>query len=192
MSGATASDAPASTAPGEVDRWHDLDALRGGAMLLGIALHGSMSFFVGFWVVEDVTADDDAYFDELFHAIHGFRMPLFFLLSGFFTTMLWRRRGLGSLLRHRARRIALPLAIGLFTIVPAVNWSIEWAIDNGVSDYIDESGDIWGAVFFRDARAVEALLDRGVDVGAPSPGTGDTVRIGATELEWEAQPWEPR
>lgn len=172
MTAAPTRDAAPSTV-GASHRWHELDALRGFAMLLGIALHASMSFFVGFWVVEDVTADDDAWFDELFHAIHGFRMPLFFLLSGFFTTMLWRRRGLSALVGHRLRRIALPLAIGMVTIVPAVNWSIEWAIDNGVDDYIDASGDIWGAAFFGDARAVEGLLDRGVPVDAPNP-EGDT------------------
>ncbi len=116
-----------------------------------------------------------AYFDEFFYAVHGFRMPLFFLLSGFFTAMLWRRRGLSSLVRHRIRRIALPLAIGMVTVVPAVNWSIEWAIDNGVADYVDESGDIWAAAFLGNERAVEVLLDRGVDVNAPNvAGNGDT------------------
>ena len=45
-------------------------------------------------------------------------MPVFFLMSGFFTALLWRRRGLGALLNHRLRRVALPLLIGMFTIVP--------------------------------------------------------------------------
>ncbi len=162
-------------APSAPTRWHDLDALRGFAMVLGIALHASLSFFPGFWVVEDVTADNDVYFDEFFYGVHGFRMPLFFLLSGFFTAMLWRRRGLNSLVRHRLRRIALPLAIGMVTVVPAVNWTIEWAIDNGVADYVDESGDIWAAAFLGNERAVEVLLDRGVDVNAPNVGgNGDT------------------
>ena len=152
-----------------VERWHHLDALRGFAMVLGIALHASMSFFVGFWVVQDVTADDGGWFDEFFHGIHGFRMPLFFLLSGFFTTMLWRRRGSARLVRHRLRRIALPLAIGMVTVVPAVTWSIEWAIENGLTDHVEQTGDIWTAVYFGNADAVEALLDRGVDVDAADP-----------------------
>jgi len=45
--------------------------------------------------------------------IHGFRMPLFFLLSGFFTAMLWQSRGLQRLWRHRLNRLGLPLAAGL-------------------------------------------------------------------------------
>jgi len=95
-------------------------------------------------------------------------MPLFFLLSGFFTTMLWRRRGLRSLLSHRVRRIALPLAIAMVAIIPAVNAASNWAIDNQVADYIESNSDIWTAVAFGEERAVEALLDRGVHVNARS------------------------
>ena len=73
---------------------HDLDALRGFAMILGIVLHASLAFFPAWWVVKDSQMADSTWIDELEAAIHGFRMPLFFLLSGFFTTMLWRRRGL--------------------------------------------------------------------------------------------------
>ena len=161
----TGSGIPTTTASG-AKRWHDLDALRGFAMLLGIALHASLSFFPWVWAVQDSTASYDGVFDEFFHAVHGFRMPLFFLLSGLFTAMLWRRRGLQNLLTHRLRRIAIPLAIGMVTIVPAVSWSVSWAIDNGVEDYIEEHADIWAAVFFGNADAVETLLDRGIDVNA--------------------------
>ena len=35
-------------------------------------------------------------------------MPLFFLVSGFFTAMLWRKRGVSSLLKHRYARIFIP------------------------------------------------------------------------------------
>ena len=97
-------------------RRYDLDALRGFAMLLGIALHAAIPF-VPYWRDGDAGGEQLYWFFEF---VHGFRMPLFFMLSGFFTTMLWRRRGLGSLLRHRLRRIALPLLIGVFTVLPAV------------------------------------------------------------------------
>jgi peptidoglycan/LPS O-acetylase OafA/YrhL len=40
-------------------------------------------------------------------------MQLFFLVSGFFTAMLWRERGLRNLLKHRAKRILLPLVVSL-------------------------------------------------------------------------------
>lgn len=149
-------------------RWHDLDALRAFAMLLGIALHASLSFFPWVWPVQDDTSSIEGPFDEFFHAVHGFRMPLFFLLSGFFTALLWRRKGLTNLLGQRIKRIALPLAIGMVTIVPAVTWSVGWAVDNGVSDYVEEHSDVWAAVFFGNADAVEVLLDGGVGVNAPN------------------------
>ena len=107
-----------------IERRHDLDALRAIAMLLGIALHAMISFIPGIgagWAVEDSQASEG--FGLMLAWIHGFRMPLFFLISGFFTMMLLRKRGLGALLLHRFKRIFLPLVIGVFTIVPAV-WGV--------------------------------------------------------------------
>ena len=137
-------------------RRHDLDALRGFAMLLGIGLHASLAFIPSFWPVQDETSGIGGPFDELLHAVHGFRMPLFFMLSGFFTTMLWRRRGLRSLLGHRIRRIALPLAIGVLTVVPLVSWVSEEAA-------ADRFENIWGAILFRNTTAVTGFLDDGLD-----------------------------
>ena len=90
----------------EKKRYNDLDALRAFAMLLGIVLHGVLSFFpVPIWPAQDlqqpeinvpvalaaplesaglkVPADYSPY-EFMLHAIHGFRLPLFFLVSGFF------------------------------------------------------------------------------------------------------------
>lgn len=98
-------------------RFHHLDALRATAMLLGIVLHASLAYTGGPWIVRD---EGHTGFSVVFFAIHGFRMQLFFLLSGFFTALLWRRLGLVGLLKQRAARIALPLLVGMFTIVPLV------------------------------------------------------------------------
>jgi peptidoglycan/LPS O-acetylase OafA/YrhL len=94
----------------------DLDALRSFAMLLGIALHASLSFFVFPWPVHDTQRSD--LLPLFLVAVHGFRMPLFFLLSGYFTMLVYRRRGLKSLLEQRFTRIFLPLVIATATIVP--------------------------------------------------------------------------
>ena len=101
-------------------RRHDLDALRGFAMLLGIALHGALSFLPIPWPAQD--SQQNELFGIFVSAVHGFRMPVFFAMSGFFTAMLWRRRGLRSLVNHRFQRIFLPLLLGVVTLVPAVNW----------------------------------------------------------------------
>jgi peptidoglycan/LPS O-acetylase OafA/YrhL len=103
------------------ERRHDLDALRAIAMLLGIALHAALPYAPGFpWVIRDSQTSD--VFALLFLCIHGFRMPLFFLISGFFTAMVWRRKGLRELLRQRAIRIFVPCLLGTFTILPLMTW----------------------------------------------------------------------
>lgn len=71
-------------------RFYDLDALRAVAMLLGIVLHSSV--FVRpeaqpLWPVHDSTVADDPTYKLVVETIHGFRMPVFFLLSGFFSAL---------------------------------------------------------------------------------------------------------
>ena len=100
-------------------RRYDLDALRGAAMLLGIGLHSAMPFGVGTWPIQDPQQHDG--FRWFFCAVHGFRMQLFFLLSGFFTCMLWQRRGLRTMLWQRFTRVAIPLVVGTLVIVPVMN-----------------------------------------------------------------------
>ena len=108
-------------------RFHDLDALRGFAMLLGILLHAGVFLVpVEYWPVHEAwaweTAPEANVYAWILSVIHGFRMPLFFLLSGFFTALLWQSRGLQRLWGHRLRRLGLPLLAGMFTVVPAIVW----------------------------------------------------------------------
>ena len=108
-------------------RVHDFDALRGFAMLLGILLHAGVFLVpVEYWPVHEAwaweTAPEANVYAWILSVIHGFRMPLFFLLSGFFTAMLWQSRGLQRLWRHRLNRLGVPLLAGMFTVVPAIVW----------------------------------------------------------------------
>jgi glucan biosynthesis protein C len=105
--------------PSAGERLHALDGLRATAMFLGIVLHGFASFAVGLpipWIVRDARAGIS--FDLAMAAIHGFRMPLFFFIAGFFAHLLWRRLGTRGFIAHRARRIALPFLLGMATIIP--------------------------------------------------------------------------
>ncbi len=155
------------------ERRHDLDALRAVAMLLGIALHAGLSFITFGWVVQD--SKTHWAFDLAFAAIHGFRMPVFFVMSGFFTAMLWRRRGLRSLLWHRVRRIALPLALCMVTVIPAMNWAIGFAFTSGAKGPAERHADadpresIWAAARAGDVDAIKAHLDAGADVNERDP-----------------------
>jgi glucans biosynthesis protein C len=91
-------------------RLHHLDALRGGALLLGVLLHALMPFLPGDpWLVND-TADSWAA-GAAIGVIHLFRMMLFMMLAGFFGRMVLHRRGAGAYLRDRLLRVGLPLPL---------------------------------------------------------------------------------
>ena len=126
-----------------MSRFHELDALRAFAMLLGVVLHGLLFLVTRDWVVVAPEISSELPYDDIVFAIHGFRMPLFFLLSGFFTALLWQRRDTRSLISHRTKRVGLPLLIGAFTIIPIQ--SLWWIFThNGDTD----AGTVlWTVVF---------------------------------------------
>lgn len=162
--------------PPASSRRHDLDALRAFAMLLGIALHAALSFAGGPWMVQD--SRTSGVFHLLIGAVHGFRMPLFFLLSGFFTAMLWRRRGLRAVVAHRFRRVFLPLMLGSVTILPLMHVVGGWAAKSGARNRNSQSEaavlDVWKASTMGDLAQVTKLIDAGADINAPDPGFGVT------------------
>ena len=158
-------------------RRSDLDALRAGAMLLGIVLHASLSFFPAFWIVTDSRQEPG--FGILFSAIHGFRMPLFFVMSGFFSAMLLHRRGWKSLVKQRFHRVFLPLLLGMVTIVPLTVGISALAMSSpppktGQSTQVRDASDLWGAARAGDLDAIERHLDSGAAVDAVAPEQGGT------------------
>lgn len=89
-------------------------------MLLGILLHALLSFLpIPIWPVQDINQSEFYYIPLMF--IHGFRMSLFFFISGFFTMMMWQKRGTFSLLSHRTKRIVLPFLIFGALLFPILN-----------------------------------------------------------------------
>ena len=81
-------------------------------MLLGLVLHSALGYATHTFGVFS-TFHDKAHSDLLMWVIffiHLFRMPLFFLLAGFFGNLLWHKYGTQAMLRNRVKRILLPLA----------------------------------------------------------------------------------
>ncbi|HEV2081254.1 MAG TPA: acyltransferase family protein [Brevundimonas sp.] len=118
--------------PGE--RLHGLDAVRAIALLLGVVLHASLSYFpTPIWPVPDPETSSGAY--VLMFAIHLFRMVAFFVVAGLFAQMLMARRGPWGFAKNRLARIANPLFGMWWVVFPAVIAVIVWkaAIDNGGS-----------------------------------------------------------
>jgi glucan biosynthesis protein C len=78
-------------------------------MVLGIALHSAMTYMtiaIPVWPFRDPFQSHVC--DVLTLFIHSFRMPLFFVLAGFFGAMVHGRAGAVGFLRQRAQRILLP------------------------------------------------------------------------------------
>ena len=97
--------------PAPTERLHALDAVRGFALLLGVAFHASMSFLPGpqAWIVMDDQRSE--VMAVTFFTLHIFRMTVFFLIAGYFGRLLLERRGVGGFVVDRLKRIAAPLAI---------------------------------------------------------------------------------
>lgn len=116
-----------SGAPAD-DRVHALDHLRALAMLTGVVFHAALAhspLLQPYWP----TADRQTWsgVDAFAWFAHLLRMPLFFLVSGFFTAWLLARRGTAGLARQRVRRILVPLLVALpvvhLTMAAATAWA---------------------------------------------------------------------
>jgi peptidoglycan/LPS O-acetylase OafA/YrhL len=123
----TSVEAPIETsATGETaQRLHGLDALRGGALLLGVLLHASLAFFPQqTWIVHDESRSIGAAW--IFYGIHLFRMTAFFLIAGLFAHMMLARKGWWGFARDRVSRIAGPLAAFWTPVMAGIITALVW------------------------------------------------------------------
>jgi peptidoglycan/LPS O-acetylase OafA/YrhL len=106
-------------------RYHGLDFIRASMLLLGVVIHVAASFVEGpagaDWPYRDPNTTPWAGFIVL--AIHIFRMPVFFVIAGFFAALIQDRKGLIALARNRFFRIAIPFGVGWVLLFPIVNIS---------------------------------------------------------------------
>jgi peptidoglycan/LPS O-acetylase OafA/YrhL len=113
-----------------IERFHAMDTLRAGALLLGVFAHAAISFFPEpSWVADDVESSPALL--VAFFMSHIFRMSLFFAVAGFFAHMLLQKRGVGGFVRNRATRIALPFLVFwplmLACLVAVALWAARYA-----------------------------------------------------------------
>lgn len=92
-------------------RFYALDNLRAIMMWLGIVLHVAVNHMVSPSQLPWKDSQTSPVADLLLMLIHAFRMPVFFILAGFFVARMIEQRGPMGMLRNRLRRVALPLAI---------------------------------------------------------------------------------
>ena len=97
------------------DRFHALDAARAFALLLGIVLHATMSFFL---VIPAQDVSQSTTLGVTFYVIHMFRMSLFYFIAGFFAHLVFHRRGARAFVKDRAKRILVPMTAGWVVLAP--------------------------------------------------------------------------
>ena len=108
--------------PAQPQRLHALDSLRAAMMLLGIVLHGALAYMTIYlgegWPFQD--QQTHVFFDALVSFIHAFRMPVFFVIAGFFAALLYQQRGPQELILNRLQRVALPLLLSWCVLFPVI------------------------------------------------------------------------
>ena len=110
-------------------RYHSLDALRATMMLLGLVLHTAINYLPAIPEAADWPYQDTAtslVFAWLVAFIHMFRMPTFFVVAGFFAALVYETRGPRAFLRHRLRRLGVPLLVA---------WPLLYAVLVGSAPY---------------------------------------------------------
>ncbi|MEO0937727.1 MAG: acyltransferase family protein [Pseudomonadota bacterium] len=101
-------------------RYHGLDALRAGAMLMGLVLHASGvylrdDFLIRFAPGSSAAQPEASALTAMTSIwIHLWRMPVFFLLAGFFAQMSLERRGPAAFLQDRFVRIFVTLMAAMW------------------------------------------------------------------------------
>ncbi|WP_165905116.1 acyltransferase family protein [Parashewanella curva] len=111
------------------ERIHSLDSLRAAMMFLGIVFHAALIFLPiesETWQVHDPKSKN-IIFDGISLWIHSFRMPVFFIISGFFAALLFYARTPSTMIKNRIKRIYLPFLACLFTILPLYKFMVFYA-----------------------------------------------------------------
>ncbi len=110
------------------ERIYFLDAMRGILMMLGVVLHSAQVFNPEkTWVIFSEQSSGMSYL--LIQIIHVFRMPAFFIVSGYFCLLTIKRYGGHKFLHVRIQRIIVPLiitAITLNTLQTIILASTDW------------------------------------------------------------------
>ena len=117
----------------EKPRYHAFDALRGMTMFLVVGLHAALGYIERdiprvLWCIRD--APTLPVFDWFCWWSMSVSNPLYFTIAGFFAVELYNSRGLRGFLVNRTRRVLIPFAVGVPTILPAClcAWSYGWLV----------------------------------------------------------------
>lgn len=128
----------------KTERIHSLDALRAIMMMLGIVLHATEPYSLGddaFWPKDPEARGLSL--NYIFGIIHIFRMPIFFMIAGFFGALLFYERGPQLMLKNRVRRIVAPFLVFVILLQPVITTVFSYnatVFDDKVSPLVTELG----------------------------------------------------
>lgn len=112
-------------------RLHYMDNLRALVMLVGVFYHASHAYNAQtnpLWFTADTV--HSPLFMVVFEFIHMWRMPIFFVIAGFFTALLIQRRDMKGMLKNRLLRVGAPLVVFWPLVIAALYVSFIWAFEN--------------------------------------------------------------
>lgn len=128
------------------EREYFLDSIRAYLMLLGVPFHVSLIYSSQRWAVN--SQDPSLWLTILNEFIHAFRMQVFFVISGYFSYMLYLRYQPQRWLKVRLERVGIPM----LTAVPLITlpqffmlkaWSQKIGDWNGFTHYQKYNTLMW-------------------------------------------------
>jgi len=102
-------------------RYYGLDSVRVSMMMLVLIAHAGASYVdrpSQNWGNFHDAKYNHPFFEYLFLVINVFCMPVFFVLSGFFTALIIQQKGVRYMISNRFKRIFLPFVVFLILIFP--------------------------------------------------------------------------
>lgn len=107
--------------PVPAQREYFLDSIRAWLMLLGIPFHISLIYSSHTWHVN--SAEPSLWLTLFNDFIHSFRMQVFFVISGYFSYMLFLRYPLKKWWKVRVERVGIPMLTAILTDIAAIYYA---------------------------------------------------------------------
>jgi len=97
-------------------------------MLLGLVIHSAITYVTfdnsTVWGLKDPNSTHTI-FNLLVGYIHRFRMPIFFMIAGFFSALLFHERSQKEMIKNRLNRLVYPFGLCVFLLWPLLRFLSE-------------------------------------------------------------------
>ena len=108
------------------NRLHYMDSMRAILMILGVVLHSAQIFNPSqSWVL--YSENNNPFFYFLVNTISTFRMPAFFIVSGYFCFLTLKKYKVRRFLTLRLKRIIVPFAFTAIILNTLQSLLLEWS-----------------------------------------------------------------